>query len=164
MAAATSRRKSAGMLLNIVTGLELQEMAVLIRPSRQRRPYASENALSRNCAPSRTRMPSSSAPLAAADSRDVFRAASENECRARSGSRASAGMSRDAASDIATPVCITQRTPALVKERAARPGAAAALAPDDPQASHPEGGQALASMRDVGPRASGRSSTSSSPP
>jgi hypothetical protein len=38
MAAATSRRKSAGMLLNIVTALELQEMAVLIRPSRQRRP------------------------------------------------------------------------------------------------------------------------------
>jgi hypothetical protein len=28
------------MLLNIVTALELQEMAVLIRPSRQRRPYA----------------------------------------------------------------------------------------------------------------------------
>jgi hypothetical protein len=47
MAAATTRRKSAGMLLNIVTALELQEMAVLIRPSRQRRPYASENALSR---------------------------------------------------------------------------------------------------------------------
>jgi hypothetical protein len=42
MAAATSRRKSAGMLLNIVTALELQEMAVLTRPSRQRRPYASE--------------------------------------------------------------------------------------------------------------------------
>jgi hypothetical protein len=50
MAAATTRRKSAGMLLNIVTALELQEMAVLIRPSRQRRPYASENALSRTCA------------------------------------------------------------------------------------------------------------------
>ena len=45
MAAATTRRKSAGMLLNIVTALELQEMAVLIRPSRQRRPYASENAV-----------------------------------------------------------------------------------------------------------------------
>jgi hypothetical protein len=53
MAAATSRRKSAGMLLNIVTALELQEMAVLIRPSRQRRPYASENALSRICGRSR---------------------------------------------------------------------------------------------------------------
>jgi hypothetical protein len=65
MAAATSRRKSAGMLLNIVTALELQEMAVLIRPSRQRRPYASENALSRTCPAPRRAMGSSSAWLAA---------------------------------------------------------------------------------------------------
>ena len=65
MAAATTRRKSAGMLLNIVTALELQEMAVLIRPSRQRRPYASENALSRTCPAPRRAMGSSSAWLAA---------------------------------------------------------------------------------------------------
>ena len=77
MAAATTRRKSAGMLLNIVTALELQEMAVLIRPSRQRRPYGSENALSRTRAASRTRMGSSSARLAAADSRDMFSAVTE---------------------------------------------------------------------------------------
>ena len=77
MAAATSRRKSAGMLLNIVTALELQEMAVLIRPSRQRRPYASENALSRTCVPLRSRIGSGPGLLVAAGSRDVFSAVTE---------------------------------------------------------------------------------------
>jgi hypothetical protein len=60
----------------------------------------------------------SSARLATADSRDVFRAVSENERRARPGSRVGARMVRDAVIDIATPVCIRQTTPALVKERA----------------------------------------------
>jgi hypothetical protein len=77
MAAATTRRKSAGMLLSIVTALELQEMALLIRPSRQRRPYASENAHSRTCDPPLSPGAANIALLGTTDSRDLITALSE---------------------------------------------------------------------------------------
>jgi hypothetical protein len=92
---------------------------------RERTSGTSENALSRTCAPSRTCMASSSAPLAAADSRDVFRAVSENERRARPGRLPRRRVSvTDAVSDVATPG-VQQADDACIRDaasaRAAQP-------------------------------------------
>jgi hypothetical protein len=70
----------------------------------------------------------------AADSRDVFRAAGENERRARPGRRVRAGAGLRRVSEVATAVCIRQATPPLANERArvlrrrrARPGRLASV-------------------------------------
>jgi hypothetical protein len=58
----------------------------------QSRGETSGNALSRICARSRTRMPPNFALVASSDSRNVFRAMSEKERRARPGKRPGAGV------------------------------------------------------------------------
>ena len=51
------------------------------------------------------------------DSRDVFRAVSEtNTGRGREVASAAASVTTGAVVDIATPVCVSQTTPALVNE------------------------------------------------
>jgi hypothetical protein len=67
----------------------------------------------------------------AADSRDVFRAVSHNERRARLGRRIRAGVGSRGVSDIATAVCIRKATPPLAQEASARP----ALPPRSPWTS-----------------------------
>jgi hypothetical protein len=93
-------------------------------------PVAHLRALVSTCARHELRM-----VRGAADSRDVFRAVSENWRRARGRAVASVLASvSDGVGDVATAVCIRQATPPLAKERAsvlrcrrARPGRAAGV-------------------------------------
>jgi hypothetical protein len=102
----------------------------------------SENALSRTCPASRPCVGSSPARLAAADSRDVFRAVSENKrqawpavCRRqhRSGARSSTSRHR---CDQADDACIGERASA----RAALPDPTAR---DDQRKSHSAGARCI---------------------
>ena len=95
----------------------------------------SGNALSRTCAPSRTRMGLAPAPLAADVSGRVPRRKPERR-RARPGGRRGTSVGADAVNGVLTLVSLGQTMPAFVKQRA-RVRAAATLASDDEQARRP---------------------------
>jgi hypothetical protein len=76
-------------------------MAVLTRPSRQRRPYASENALSRTCAPSRAQTGQGPHRSPRTGSRDVFRAVTRTN--AGHGHAVAPAPVTNAVSDLAMP-------------------------------------------------------------
>ena len=92
----------------------------------------SGNALSRTCAPSRTRMGLAPAPLAADVSGRIPRRKPERR-RARPGGRRGTSVGADAVNGVLTLVSPGQTTPAFVKQRA-RVRAAATLASDEQRA------------------------------